>query len=151
MLARELITRENNIIERIIGQESETPLSAGPLITSLFHVNVLRDINYLGGDGQLAGFKGDHCPFSSPFLPSSLFFFFSISFFFLILFPRFSRFIANRGRSFDRDSQPIGKFFFDRVCASVIIPSNKSNQRCSCSTFAIIIEIEIRREKHPRF
>lgn len=72
-------------------------------------------------------------------------------FFFLILFPRFSRFIANRGRSFDRDSQPIGKFFFDRGCASVIIPSNKSNQRCSCSTFAIIIEIEIRREKHPRF
>ena len=52
MLARELITRENNIIERIIGQESETPLSAGPtgpLITSLFHVNVLHDINYLGG------------------------------------------------------------------------------------------------------
>lgn len=45
VLARELITRENNIIERIIGQESETPLSAGPLITSLlFHVNVLHDI-----------------------------------------------------------------------------------------------------------
>lgn len=104
-----------------------------------------RDINYLGGDGQLAGFKGDHCPFSSPFLPSSLFFFFSISFFFLILFPRFSRFIANRGRSFDRDSQPIGKFFFDRGCASVIMSNNKSNQRCSCSTFAIIIEIEIER------
>lgn len=110
VLARELITRENNIIERIIGQESETPLSAGPtgpLITSLFHVNVLHDINYLGGwpIGRIQ--RGPMFPFS-PFLSRS---FRPLSHLPFFLATRFNPFIADRGRSFDRDFHPAGKFF----------------------------------------
>lgn len=75
VLARELITRENNIIERIIGQESETPLSAGPLITSLFHVNVLHDINYLGG-WPIGQIQRETTVLSFPFFLFSPFFFF---------------------------------------------------------------------------
>lgn len=135
MLARELITRENNIIERIIGQESETPLSAGPtgpLITSLFHVNVLHDINYLGGwpigriqreplflPPSLPLFLPSSSSFFSPFLP----FQFYSTFFHTT---RFNPFTADRGRSFDRDFHRPGKNIFP----SCILLRAKLNTTC---------------------
>lgn len=118
MLARELITRENNIIERIIGQESETPLSAGPtgpLITSLFHVNVLHDINYLGG-WPIGRIQREPL-FLPPFLLRSFFYFLPSQFYFtlFLLTTRFNPFTADRGRSFDRDFHRTGKKYFSTV------------------------------------
>ena len=117
VLARELITRENNIIERIIGQESETPLSAGPtgpLITSLFHVNVLHDINYLGG--WPIGRIQRELLFQPPLLPSpsSIFSpFFPFNFTPRSFLPRaFNPFTTDRGRSFDRDFHRTGENIF---------------------------------------
>lgn len=109
VLARELITRENNIIERIIGQESETPLSAEPtgsLITGLFHVNVLHDINYLGG-WPIGRIQREPLFTLSSFVLLFLFQFYSAFF----LTTRFNPIIVDRGQGFDRDFQPTGKIF----------------------------------------
>lgn len=121
-----------------------------------------RYINYLGGwpIGQIQR----ETTVLSPLLFSPLYFFF----FFFFLFFQFFNFIpllprvsavlsaSNRGRSFDRDFQPIGKFFFDRTCTLL---SSKSNQVVLLGIYNywnLVIEIfnywiiEIQTEEHPR-